>query len=117
MSFCQATVKIKEFGTAVILGQRSAIFNIIAVCINRLVMVSIDLSETAHFVTGYLRQHLRQIFFLTIFFFLTKFFSNKNLFLRFFLRLNFVSDWILSWTEFCLGLHTTVVFRMQSFNH
>ena len=43
------------------------------------------------------------------------------------LRLDFVSDSILSWTEFylgldlsrtefCLGLHTAVVFRMQSFN-
>ena len=44
------------------------------------------------------------------------FFSNKNIFLK----LNFVLDWILPRTEFCLGfclgLHTAVVFRMQSFN-
>ena len=29
---------------------------------------------------------------------------------------DFVLDWILSRTEFCLGLHTVVVFCMQSFN-
>ena len=33
------------------------------------------------------------------------FFSNKQ-----------ILFWILSGTEFCLGLHTAVVFHMQSFN-
>ena len=54
-------------------------------------------------------------------FFSDNFFSDKkSLFLRLFLRLNFVSDQILSRTEFflrfCLGLQTAVVFRKQSFN-
>ena len=53
-----------------------------------------------------------------------KFFKKKKI-LGFCFRLNLVSDRILSWTkfclilfktEFCLGLHTTVVFHMQSFN-
>ena len=33
-----------------------------------------------------------------------------------FFRTKFFSNRILSWTEFCLGLHTAVVFRMQLFN-
>ena len=57
--------------------------------------------------TGNLRQHLRQFIFLL---FLTKFFSRQNFF-----------SGILSWTQFCLGfylgLHTAVVFCMQSFNY
>ena len=31
--------------------------------------------------------------------------------------LDFFSDWILSWTGFCLGLRSAVVFRMQLFNY
>ena len=64
--------------------------------------------------TGNPRQRLRQ-FFLTFFFF-DNFFLAKIFFLRFFLGLNFVFDWIWSRTEFCLGLHAAVVFRVQSFN-
>ena len=52
-------------------------------------MISVDLSKTAHF--GYFspRQNPKQIFFPTKFFFWP-----KKFFLRFFLRLNVVSDWI-----------------------
>ena len=50
-------------------------------------------------------------------FFLTIFFSDKKIFFSdLFLGLNFVSYWILSRTEFCLGLHTAVIFSMQSFD-
>ena len=59
----------------------------------RLVMISTDLSEPAHF--GYCQSKTKSE---------TIFFPTKK-FLRFFLR-----------TEFCLGLHTAVVFLMQSFN-
>ena len=58
----------------------------------------------------------------------TKFSLRQNL--RIFFRQKFFPDknspppqnllkkhsWILSWAEFCLGLHTAVVFRMQLFN-
>ena len=74
---------------------------IIAVCMYRLVMVSIDLSETAHFA------HWKS----ETTFFLTNFFPNKKIFFS-----DFVLDWILCRTEFCLGLNTAVVFRIQSFN-
>ena len=47
-------------------------------------------------------------------FFSDKIFSQQKCF--FFQQKNFVLDWILSRTEFCLGLHTAVVFCMQSFN-
>ena len=70
-------------------------------------MISIDLTETAHFVYWKSETTCETNFFLTFIF------SDKK---NFFLELNFVLDWILSQTEFCLGLHTTVVFRMQSFN-
>ena len=53
---------------------------IIAVCIYRLVMISIDLSETAHFV-HWNSEKMSE----------TNCFSDK-IFLRFFLRLDFVSD-------------------------
>ena len=83
-------------------------------------MISIDLSERTHKKhTGNPKQCLRpnsvqdKIW--------DKFFFAKNLSQTgFYLGLNFVSDWILSRTEyclgFCLGIHTAVVFRMQSFN-
>ena len=49
--------------------------------------------------TGNLRQRLRR-------FFADNFFPTKEFF-----------SWILSQSEFCLGLHAAVVFRMQSFNY
>ena len=61
-----------------------------------LVMISINLSETAYFVHWKSETMFETNYFLTIFF------SNKNFFLNFFLRLNFVLDWILSQTEFVL---------------
>ena len=76
---------------------------IVAVCICRLVMISIERSETAQKSALEIRD-------------------------KFSLRQNAVQDKIQSenffltvgenffWTEFCLGLHTAVVFRMQSFN-
>ena len=63
-----------------------------------------------------IRDNVQDSFFSDNFFFRQIFFLTKNLFLGFFLRMNFVFDWNLSRTEFCLGLHTAVVFRMQSFN-
>ena len=57
---------------------------IIAVCIYRLVMRSIDLSETAHFAHWKSGTTSKTIFFLT----------KKIFFSDFFLRLNFVSDYI-----------------------
>ena len=52
-----------------------------------------------------IQHNLQDKFFLTIFFSTNFFFSDKKSFCR-----------ILSGTGFCLGLHTTVVFHMQSFN-
>ena len=71
-------------------------------------MISIDLSQTAHFALRKSETTSK-----------AKKISDKNIFSRqnFFLDLDFVSDWIFSWTEFCLGLHTAVVFRMESFNY
>ena len=46
-----------------------------------------------------------------------KFFSDNFFCDNFFLGLNFTSEWILSWTKFCLGLHAAVVFRTQSFHY
>ena len=57
-----------------------------------------------------IQDNVRDNFFLTIFFEDKNFFQQKIFFSDFFL------DWILSWTGICLGLHPTVVFRMQSFN-
>ena len=75
----------------------------------RLVMISIDLSETAHFAHWKSKTMSKTNFFLTVYF------SDKKYFL-----------WLFSWIEFCLGLNfvsdfvsdykTAVLFRMQSFN-
>ena len=76
---------------------------LIAVCKYCLVMISIDLSDTAHFV------HWK-----------SKTMSETNLFPQIFFsdKKNqiFFSAWILSRTEFCVRSHTAVVFCMQSFN-
>ena len=69
----------------------------------RVVMISIDLSETAHF--GYCQFKTKS----ETNFFCNKYFSDKN----FFVTKNFSQTF--SQAEFCLGLHTTVVFRMKSF--
>ena len=71
---------------------------IIAVFMYRLVMINIDLSQTAHFAHWKSDTTTETNFYLTIFF------SNK-FFFQFF-----------SQTGFCLGLYTAAVFRMQSFN-
>ena len=78
----------------------------IAAYIYRSVMISIDLSETAHFAHWKSETMYKTIFFDKIYY------LTKNLFLGFCLRLNFfVSDWILSstvfclWTGACLGLN------------
>ena len=73
-------------------------------------MLSIDLSETAHFVY-WKSETMSETNFFSDNFFSDKFFSQQKIFF-----LDFVSDWILFRTEFCLALHTAVVFRMQSFN-
>ena len=62
---------------------------VITVCICRLVMISIDLSETELSVRDKIQDN---------------FFSDKIFFEEKNFRLNFVSDWILSQTEFCLRL-------------
>ena len=70
------------------------IIQFIAVCIYCLVMLSIDLSETAHF--AYWKSEITSetnYFFLTIFF-RQFFFPTKNLFLGFCLGLYFVSHYI-----------------------
>ena len=68
----------------------NAVQTIVRYCgIYRLVMVSIDLSETAHFA------HWKSETTSETNFFVTKFFSNKKFFFSY-----FVSDWI-----FCLGLN------------
>ena len=51
-------------------------------------MISIDLSETAHFAHWKYETTSETIFYVKIFF------QTKNIFLRFFLGLNFVSDYI-----------------------
>ena len=83
----------------------------IAVCMYRLVMISTDLPETTkktHWKseTKFSPTQNLRIFF----FFWTIFFPKKKKKFS-----DFVLDQILSWTEYCLGLHTAVVFRMQSF--
>ena len=73
-------------------------------------MICIDLSETIQKKknTGNLRENsvrdkIQE-------FFLTKFFSQEKKFVK-------KNSPILSRTEFCLGLHTAVVFRLQSLNN
>ena len=85
-------------------GQSSAIVDIIycliAVCTFRLVMISIERSETApKKCTGNPRQNVVQ-----------DKIQSENF---------FFDGWKKSffWTEFCLGLHTAVVFRIQSFKY
>ena len=75
-------------------------------------MISIDLSETtqkkAHWKseTKFSKKQNSQDFFSNK---IKKFFPTKKYFVR-------KNSWIFSLTEFCLGLHTAVVFRMQSLN-
>ena len=84
-----------------------------AVCLYRLVMISIERSETTQSSALEIRDK----------------FSSKQNAVRNKIQSASFSRWLdkLFWTEFCLGLylsrtelclglHTTVVFRMQSFN-
>ena len=76
----------------------------IAMCIYRLVTVNIDLSETAQKAHWKSETTSKTIFFSDNLFFPTKFYFRQKIFSRIFSR-----------TEFRLGLHTAVVFRMQLF--
>ena len=71
----------------------------IAVCIYRLVMINIDLSETTQKSALEIQDKFQSDTKSENFFFQQNFFPDKNFFQ----------------TEFCLGLHTTVVFCMQLF--
>ena len=70
------------------------LISLIAACIYRLVMISINLSETAHFVHWKSETTSETIFFLTNFFLNKKYFSWILSRTGFCLRLNFVSDFV-----------------------
>ena len=55
-----------------------------------------------------IRDNVRDKFFMTTFF-SGKFFFQQNFFLRFFLGLNFVSDWIMSRITFCCCISYAIV--------
>ena len=78
--------------------RKHTVFCIIAVCIYRLVMISIDLSEITHF------EHCQSETKSETIFFLTKIFFSNKIFLGFFLGLNFVSDYILQLYFVCNNL-------------
>ena len=85
--------------------------NFIAECVYHLVMISIDLSERTRKSALEIQDKIQSenFFFQQIFFPIKLFSRQKKICWK-------KNSWILSQTEFCLGLHTAVVFRMQSFN-